>query len=68
MKDFFNTSWISLLLSMLFVDFARVLFVSAEGEGSYLGPIVNLVFPLFFLVVFICFIVYFTRIEKVLYP
>ena len=67
LASFFNTSWLSLFLIMILVDSSRVLFISTR-DHLYLMPIVNLVPPLLFLVVFISFRVYFSRIKEALHP
>lgn len=66
---FFNTSWVTLLLIMVFVESIKVLFLSTDMTESTLSrQMLSVLPPIFFLIAFLLLDLSFRRIERVLYP
>lgn len=69
LKNFFNTSWISLFFIMIFIDASKLALLHDEHpEASYKMYFLSILPPIFFLAVFLSFDMHFKNIERVLYP
>jgi hypothetical protein len=65
LQGFFNTSWVALLVTMIFSDLYRLVYYS---NGEWWGTLVNLVIPIVFLLIFLAYYFSFRKIQKVLFP
>ena len=69
LKTFFNTSWVAMLIILVVVDLAKLLVTQSNEIDKFYGfPIFSMLPPLFFLVMFLWFYLYFRNIERRLYP
>jgi hypothetical protein len=59
LQSFFNTSWVALLVTMIFSDLYRLVYYS---NGEWWGTLVNLVIPIVFLLIFLSYYFAFRKI------
>lgn len=70
LKNFFNLSWVALLLILVLIDSLRIAYFATTdpNEEILVMPIIVLTVPVIFLLSFLSFFFYFRKIERVLYP
>eukprot|EP00347_Sterkiella_histriomuscorum_P016480 403353018 len=72
LQQFFNTSWVSFLFIIIFVDMTKLIYgheqLTHKDFSSIFLPLFNILPPIFFLGIFLSYLVNFKNIERVLYP
>ncbi len=66
LSNFFNTSWVALLIILVSVNASKLVFISNEAFDHI--KLISILPPVFFLGVFLIFEQRFKRIERLLYP